>query len=706
MCLNFTFNDYIQKKTFSSKYYCLFPEIKPFLDKNCEVYLDSQTQEDIKEQRKVEYADNYILQLVQKDLIDEFISYINKTNFKLNDEIKKSLLETNIFLSNINSLKLIDYAAFFGSVQIFKYLISRNCEMTPKLMLFAIHGRSPEIIHIIEEKSIIQDEKMYKDCLKFAIRCHHNELAHYILENYVDENDEEISTFIFKQSLKSYNFAFIKIEMINSNYLFDVCKRDYFFFTRAILQANNSIDINSIIFRKPINHFWILTKEKTCLFCAIEKSNFEIVQLLLEQKNIDVNKKSLMNYCCNQKEELTPLYAAIESQNIKIIQILIDHKDIDINMISNAIKEQLTPLCIAIKYENVEIVRLLVERKDININLKSLEYEEVSDVATYEFYIESTPLYQAVTLGNIEIVQLLLSHKAIDINTVIITKKNCNFDKEPHISERTALIAAVWANRTEIARLLLAQENIDVTINQNEELLHVAVRNKNSEIVRLLLDNKDIDVNRILKGPNIFNPDIWDDEEVKLNKLAIREKVDNYCSFCSSNPFYEEITALYIAVKDNNVEIVKLLVGHGNIDVNMKSLVKKYEYSYNNKGKESEEKNITNLTPLYLAVKNENYEIVQLLINHKNIDINMKSYSYYWKYNGFLIDGIQQEENKQIIEECIDETALHFAISKGNIQIIRALLNHKNIDVNIVDMQNRRPIELTNQKEIIFLIKK
>ena len=216
MCLNFTFNDYIQKKTFSSKYYYLFPEIKPFLDKNCEVYLDSQTQEDIKEQRKVEYADNYILQLVQTDLIDEFISYINKTNFKLNDEIKKSLLETNIFLSNINSLKLIDYAAFFGSVQIFKYLISRNCEMTPKLMLFAIHGRKPEIIHIIEEKNIIQDEKIYKDCLKFAIRCHHNELAHYILENYVDENDEEISSFIFKNIKRcalSCSFRFFRYKI-------------------------------------------------------------------------------------------------------------------------------------------------------------------------------------------------------------------------------------------------------------------------------------------------------------------------------------------------------------------------------------------------------------------------------------------------------------------------------------------------------------
>lgn len=66
---------------------------------------------------------------------------------------------------------------------------------------------------------------------------------------------------------------------------------------------------------------------------------------------------------------------------------------------------------------------------------------------------------------------------------------------------------------------------------------------------------------------------------------------------------------------------------------------------------------------------------------------------------------IKEEEKYEKGVKKIDkeETPLHLAVVKGNIDIIELLLSHKNIDVNITDKQGRKPIELTHKEEIISL---
>lgn len=52
------------------------------------------------------------------------------------------------------------------------------------------------------------------------------------------------------------------------------------------------------------------------------------------------------------------------------------------------------------------------------------------------------------------------------------------------------------------------------------------------------------------------------------------------------------------------------------------------------------------------------------------------------------------------IEEIKEETSLHNAVFKGNMKIIQALLNHKNIDINSIDKQMRKPIELSTNEDV------
>ena len=63
--------------------------------------------------RRIGENDSYVLQLIREDSIKEFIIYVNKTNLQLDSQITPSIFETNPFMFS-NSIKLIEYAAFYG----------------------------------------------------------------------------------------------------------------------------------------------------------------------------------------------------------------------------------------------------------------------------------------------------------------------------------------------------------------------------------------------------------------------------------------------------------------------------------------------------------------------------------------------------------------------------------------------------------------
>lgn len=134
-----------------------------------------------------------------------------------------------------------------------------------------------------------------------------------------------------------------------------------------------------------------------------------------------------------------------------------------------------------------------------------------------------------------------------------------------------------------------------------------------------------------------------------------------------------------MAVKKENIEIVKLLLSNPKIDLNIKSIVKKWYFAHSecrSFGDEStkEEEN----TALYISIKKENIDILKLLLSHQNLNINEKSIhkksSIYteksiWKY----FNGSEEEI-----------TPLSSSIQNNNDdKIIKLLLSHNKIDVKI-----------------------
>ena len=198
------------------KFYHLYflPEFKAFYDENLlnEIYEtypiffengEIIDLEKFNQNRKSGENENEVCEIIRKDLIEKFIIYINKNDISLTTMIKSSIYETNPFLikrqvlitdsymslfDNEDNPTLIEYAAFFGSISIFKYLETKDVTITPTIFKYAIHGRNTEIMEILEDMFSIYS--FLDIILKESIKCHFNIYINHIIDIYNDINIE------------------------------------------------------------------------------------------------------------------------------------------------------------------------------------------------------------------------------------------------------------------------------------------------------------------------------------------------------------------------------------------------------------------------------------------------------------------------------------------------------------------------------------
>ena len=140
----------------------------------------------------------------------------------------------------------------------------------------------------------------------------------------------------------------------------------------------------------------------------------------------------------------------------------------------------------------------------------------------------------------------------------------------------------------------------------------------------------------------------------------------------------KEITSLFTAVQHGNIEIIKLLLENGNLEINFVNRYREYYYPDQMYGYFDEIKNISYAeTALYAAVDKEMIDIVKLLLSFNKININY----------------INKEGNQAI-------TSLHKAVQKNYLEIVEILLANKNIDINIKDDKRKTPIYYANNEQI------
>ena len=174
--------------------YFLFQEFSNFLSKrfveSTKKLLNKEGPNSYEQKRKIGENDNLICKLIRDDSFDEFIQFINKNKIDSLSLIPSSIYETNPLLLN-NSATLIEYAAFFGSIKIFKYLIeNNNSDDKSSIWLYAVHGQNAQIIDLLEKNKIEPPNNSYIKCIKELIKCHNNQMFSYLYHKLtnIDEN--------------------------------------------------------------------------------------------------------------------------------------------------------------------------------------------------------------------------------------------------------------------------------------------------------------------------------------------------------------------------------------------------------------------------------------------------------------------------------------------------------------------------------------
>ncbi|KAK8840313.1 hypothetical protein M9Y10_030869 [Tritrichomonas musculus] len=230
-------------KNTANKVKYFWPEMKQYYDEKTAKKISKEIPKDIEEKRKIGENDDLLCELIRKDSLDEFIALIEKANLDLKTKIKPSFLETNSFLID-KEPSLIEYASFFGSMQIFKFLNSKRIELTPSLWQYSIHSQNSELLQFLKDNQIHPDDENFDKFLKESIKCHHIEFTHFIKNSFYQNNEEKCFE-IFIKSFKYYNFEFIRKESINEAAFFDLCHYDYFFIVELLMQQTK-IDVNAI----------------------------------------------------------------------------------------------------------------------------------------------------------------------------------------------------------------------------------------------------------------------------------------------------------------------------------------------------------------------------------------------------------------------------------------------------------------------------
>ena len=576
--------------------------------------------------RKIGENHNYICQLIQKDLIEDFITYATKNDLELKCYIPLSIFETNSFLINKRPT-LIEYAAFFGSIQIFKYLYLNGCKLTQSLWTYSIHGDDAEIIRILEEHKIKPKDEKYEECYEESIKCHHNHIINYIESNYLSKQSKNHFD-LYSYWYKHYDFALIPSKL-NEDSLYDLIEYDFYTLIELLLKQKK-ININKQIkiiddkyYKKPYHHreFLKFTYKTPALIIAIQRRNVEIVKLILSHPNINANVKSC-----------------------EIIQSYSKNNPDVYKKEGNAIIKEKSALLVAAEKREIEIIKLLLANPKINVNDKS--------ISKYGYKTkEKTVLNYAVLENENEIVKILLENKNIDVNIKYIYNNNTTLEQ----SEVTSLNMAVNNGNIEIIKLLLSNQNIDVncrskyismngTVETEKTPLYDAVSGfDNNEIIKLLLENKNIDVN--VESFKTFN-------NLKIKTIK---------------------TPLYKAVEYDDACLVNLLLSNPKINVNIKSITTTIGSNL-----------ISEKTPLFKAIQSCNIKIVSLLLSNPKINVNKKSI-----YN----------ENKE-------KAPLHIAVIMKRLKVIKLLLENEKINVNVKDEKHKLPIEYADDKQIISLLKK
>ena len=483
---------------------------------------------------------------------------------------------------------------------------------------------------------------------------------------------------------------------------------------RALIMAANTNDIK--IVELVLEYFDLrfineITEEGTALTIAAEKSNLEIVNKLLSIEGIDpslVNSRyltALMIAMMNQEDEICKSILDFYGENLKDQTFQLDRA---IQMLLTLELRNKSYFCgkkdqdLKINQKMISILKRILEVENVGLNCYGGNHSILSF---------------ACKINELSLVEYLLKTNKVDVNL-----------KDPN-EGNTALIVSILNDNSDIAKILIEHESIDLNMSnyRKETALTVAVAKENTSIInniinnkkfeakqsrlnyafyisspkisKLLISTKTLDVNYLYKmnsisiSKSIFSNDqftIYSKSPSSKNKSKDKDPNENDFPFCTK---LTDISKNKYNIKnsENNstiIELIDLIVNHHSFDKE-KSLAKIALFNSTSCNCDIEifkkflsifenDVNILDengLSLLISATKNENKEVVHFLLNDPKFDCNK---------NEVLYAYVLSTKTPSIKEELSDFIKEH----SQSIDFNRLMPNRKAPPTNILDQKD------------------
>jgi len=495
------------------------------------------------------------------------------------------------------------------------------------------------------------------------------------------------------------------------------------FFTFSLLEANDSLtfidaaakgDLPTIK-RNIENGIDINTSDEdgnTALHLAVIKGNLELTQYLI-QKGAKINQKD--------GNGDTPLANACVLGNVEIAKYLIEHgAEIDS-------KNQYgwTPLRLASNEGYMPLVNFLLEKgADLSplyiADKLFLDAAKNGDLDGLKKYLTRGASVNAVdSEGNTALLYVTKPQDKPFINTLemvkLLIESGADLEDRNTIGETALQQAILTKNDSVIYYLIEKGSNLESSDANGNTILITSVLSENLKLLQFLIKKK-VDLNILNaqgKSPLYLASEFGKTEAAKI-LLNYPVEID----LIVEESYNKNYTPLLIASKNGNEKIVSLL------------LEKKANINYKTKNNQE--------TALILAAANGHLSVVKILLEN-GADINIKSNGYPY---GTALEIAQRKGYNQIadlinlhkksgstprnstlhkvslenliqLNNLISEeikgrgkdgfTALHWACSKGNKEIVQLLLNSENI--NAKTKEGLTPLHYAIKTENLEIVK-
>ncbi|XP_052081268.1 uncharacterized protein LOC127719286 isoform X2 [Mytilus californianus] len=439
--------------------------------------------------------------------------------------------------------------------------------------------------------------------------------------------------------LLAKNVDVCKLDRDDTSPLREACKNGNVNIVKLLLPNDTNINVSDT---------WM---EFCPLHLACEAGNLDVAKLLLE-KNADVNsvsrfddtplslacdggyadivKQLLENKTaadvCGLKPNKSPLYLACKSGKAAIVKMLLDNTDIYPKI--NTCDEIYSPLEVACLNNHFNVIQLLVQKCidkfssfDKCRSMGTAAVNGCTDIV--KLFMENTmfssveeidfALYLACTGGNLGTAQFLLT-QGFDICQFRYDGRSllhATCENFPESEDRISIINLLIQNQLDISKpdeyglspLHLACENgllsickllisnkakVNMQDNENRSPLHLACQNKKSDIVEVLLET----------GANVKLCD--NGGKTPLHVICERYKR----SFHFRPKIKKSLPMFVFEMSTKCKSITKSLIDH-NAEVNARD----------NEGE----------TPLLLACRYGDYELVKTILSSRKSDLNLQN---------------------------------------------------------------------------------